>query len=168
MKKVKLDEKDLKILRDLEKDGKKSLKEISDALKLSMTSVFERIKKMEKSKIIKGYKAILDKERLDKGSTAFVLAKATVGNGSSLKEIAENISKIKGVSEIFIVVGRWNFVVKVRGKDEKETSGIMSRLGTMPCEIAPNHPTMLPLAIVRCLSQIPHHLMWLSGKAHWV
>ncbi|OGI15283.1 hypothetical protein A3K63_05085 [Candidatus Micrarchaeota archaeon RBG_16_49_10] len=123
MKTVKLDEKDLRILKDLERDGKKSLKDVSDSMKLSMTSVFERIKKLEKGKVIRGYKAVLDREKLDKGSTALLLAKVSMQE--DLREVAKRVSAASGVSEVFIVNGKWSLVAKLRGKDAGEIAGIV-------------------------------------------
>lgn len=127
MAKFKMDEKDLSILKELEVDCKKSLKEISKGLKMSMTSVFERIKKMEKNNVIVGYKAILNKDKLDKSSTAFAFIKLSPGAGSGkhdIRDIGKKIGNIKGVSEVFIVNGHWDIMVKIRASNMDEVAGI--------------------------------------------
>ena len=125
MGKMKLDEKDIEILKELERDGRKSLKSISKNLKLSMTSVFERIKKLERNGVIKGYKAVIDKGKLEKSSTAFALVKLDPSSGGKVKEIAKKVSGISGVSEVFIVNGQWDMVVKLRARDMDEIAKIV-------------------------------------------
>ena len=58
-----LDEIDKSILQLLQRDSKITTKEISYRLKLSMTAIHERIKKLEREKIINKYVAILDREK---------------------------------------------------------------------------------------------------------
>ena len=57
-----LDEIDLKILRILQEDSKKTTKEIAEILNLTASPVYERIRKLENKGYIKKYVAILDKK----------------------------------------------------------------------------------------------------------
>ena len=60
----KIDETDLKILRILQKDSKKTTKEIAEILNLTSSPVYERIKRLEKQKLIKKYVALVDKKKV--------------------------------------------------------------------------------------------------------
>ena len=62
-----VDEKDLSILRLLQKDAKLSIRDISARINLSPTPTHERIKRMEKQGIIKEYTAIVDRKKVNKG-----------------------------------------------------------------------------------------------------
>jgi DNA-binding Lrp family transcriptional regulator len=61
----KIDETDLNILRILQKDSKKTTKEIAEILNLTASPVYEIIKRLEKHKLIKKYVALIDKKKLN-------------------------------------------------------------------------------------------------------
>ena len=69
----KIDETDLKILRILQKDSKKTTKEIAKILNLTSSPVYERIKRLEKQKLIKKYVALVDKKKLNIPITAICM-----------------------------------------------------------------------------------------------
>lgn len=60
-----MDELDLKILKLLEQNGRLSHEEIGKLLHLSRPSVHQRVAKLEKNGIIKGYRGLVDWSRLD-------------------------------------------------------------------------------------------------------
>lgn len=120
-----LDEKDKKILRELQKDCKQSLREIARKLEMTITTVHDRIKNMEKEGVIKGYKTIIDAEKVDKPVIAFINISMRyhypeLPEPLSQREVARQISLIPGVQEVHIVGGEWDILVKARGKDIKE------------------------------------------------
>lgn len=60
------DETDRKLLLLLQQDAKQTTKELSHKLNLSATAVYERVRKLENTGIIKGYVAVLDKRKIAK------------------------------------------------------------------------------------------------------
>lgn len=54
---------DKKLLSYLQQDAKKTTKELSTKLNLSVTAVYERIKKLEREGVISNYVALLDKKK---------------------------------------------------------------------------------------------------------
>lgn len=122
---MKLDKKDIQILRILQKNSKKSSKEIAREIGSLIPTVYAKIKRMERLGIIEGYKAILDAKKLEKGTTAFIFvsfAYRTPGVERTLsqKEIAQKISKFPEVQEVHIITGDWDILIKVKGKDVEE------------------------------------------------
>ena len=63
---MKLDSLDISILKLLQKDAKLTNKALSSKLSLSVTAIYERIKKLEKSGIIDNYVALVSKEKVEK------------------------------------------------------------------------------------------------------
>ena len=115
----KLDEKDIQILRLLQKNSKITIREISKLVKAAPTTVFAKIKRMEKNGIVKEYKAILDSTKLGKGTTVFVLASITYrmeGQKLSQREIAKKIAKFPEVQEVHIIAGDWDLLIKVKAE----------------------------------------------------
>ena len=60
---MKLDHVDKKLISLLQNDSKQTSKQLSLQLNLSVTAVYERIKKLEKEGVIKKYVAIIDKKK---------------------------------------------------------------------------------------------------------
>lgn len=122
MQTVKLDEKDVEILRLLQENSHLSMKEIAKKIDCPPTTVYAKTKRMEDLGIIKSYKAILDAKKLDKGATAFILASfayrlSGTEEPLSQKRIAGEISKFPEVQEVHIITGDWDILIKVKAKD---------------------------------------------------
>jgi DNA-binding Lrp family transcriptional regulator len=124
--KSKLDEKDFQILRILENNCKLHTKTISKEVKSPITTVFSRIKRLEKLGIIKKYKAILDAEKLNKGTTAFILIEfffqrdiGVLKRENLADHIYKKLAKLKEIQDLHIITGRWDVLLKVKVKDVK-------------------------------------------------
>lgn len=121
---MKLDKKDVELLKELQSDCKQSLKKMSRKLNTSITTIYDRIKKLEKNNVIKGYKAILDNEKVGKTVTAFVFVKMRYHYPDdpeplSQKEVAKKISFIPGVQEVHITSGNWDIIIKAKAENNK-------------------------------------------------
>src|SRR4030043_1031795 len=116
-----LDKKDLKIIEILKEDSKQTTNQISKKFNIPITTVHNRIKKLEKLGIIKSYTVVLDYKKLDKGILSYILVSVmyTLPNGKkvSQEDIAKEIKKI-GAEEVSIVTGGTDLIIKVREKDE--------------------------------------------------
>jgi len=123
--KFKLDDKDLKILNLLQKNCKMTAKEIAQTIDSPVTTVFAKIKRLEEIGVIKGYNAVLDANKLSKGTTAFILVSVSYrlkeGAQQSQRKIAKEIAKFPEVQEAHIITGDWDILIKVR---EKEVAAI--------------------------------------------
>jgi len=116
-----LDEKELDILDLLQKNCRMTAKEIAHTIDSPVTTVFAKVKKMEELGIIKDYKAILDAQKLDRGTTAFIFASVSyrLEEEASLsqRKIANEIAKFPEVQEAHIITGDWDILIKVKEKD---------------------------------------------------
>ena len=119
-----LDKKDLQILDLLKVDAKLTTQQISKKTLIPITTVHNRIKKLEKQGVIKGYTVVLDHKKLGKGVTAFVLMTVSYilpsGKKVSQSELAKEISKMQHVEETYIVTGGTDIILKVRVRDIDE------------------------------------------------
>lgn len=116
-----LDGKDVEILEIIQEDCHITAREISNRTNTPVTTVFAKIKRMERLGIIKGYRAILDSAKLDIGTTAFVLGSfAYRGEGGkvlSQREVARQIAGFPEVQEVHIISGDWDILMKVKERD---------------------------------------------------
>ena len=114
---MKLDEIDLKILRLLQKDAKLTNKALSANLALSVTAVYERIKKLEKTGFIQGYVALVSKEKVDKSFVAFCHVKLVQHTKDNVKQFEREVIAIDEVLECYHLSGDYDYLLKVHVKD---------------------------------------------------
>ena len=107
------DEKDLSILRILQKDAKLSIRDIANRINLSPTPTHERIRRMEKLGIIKEYTAILDRRKVDKGMMVICMIALNAHNKKTAGRFIEEVSRLKEVIELYNISGDFDFMLKI-------------------------------------------------------
>lgn len=110
-----MDEKDSAILEELTKDSRKTTKAIAKELDIPRATVHDRIARMERKGVIRKYTAIPDYREIGLGVTAFILAQFDHSSGTSQRETAEAIADIPGMSEVHLISGEYDMLLKVRG-----------------------------------------------------
>ncbi|MFC5681987.1 Lrp/AsnC family transcriptional regulator [Flavobacterium sp. MAHUQ-51] len=116
----KLDEIDLKILRILQKDSKKTTKEIADALNLTSSPVYERIRRLENKGYIKKYAAILNKKLINQPVTAICMVSLRYHNEGFIDTFEKQIKALKEVQECYHMAGKVDFFLKINLKSLDE------------------------------------------------
>lgn len=138
MSTVTLDEKDRDILGLLMDDAKMSAKDISIRIESPITTVYSRIKRLEDTGVIRGYKPILDAGKLGRPTTAFIFVSFTYrppGADKDLnqREVAKIVGKYPEVQEVHIITGDWDFLIKVKEKDVNAVGRfVVDKLRTVP------------------------------------
>jgi len=112
-----LDEIDQKIIRVLEKDARTSLRKISELVDVSLGTVSNRVKKMEKNGVIKGYSVILNPDEI--GWELNVVIGLRIQKGR-LIEIQEKIARDSRVHGVYDVTGDFDSMVIARAKNRKD------------------------------------------------
>ncbi len=120
--KMVLDEGDLKVLRVLQTRSDQTLKEVAVETKQPVTTVHSKVKRLEQTGVIRGYRAILDSSKLERSTAAFILVSVVyrtpeAGKILSQRETAKEIARFREVQEVHIITGDWDLLVKVRAKD---------------------------------------------------
>jgi DNA-binding Lrp family transcriptional regulator len=119
-----VDDKDRQILRLLQEDMTKSYKAIANELSLPVTTVYNRVKKMEENGVIIGYKPVLDPVKLGLPTTSFLLItmrfKDTNNAPLNINTIAHQIAEYPHVQEVHIVAGDWDILVKMKTNNVQE------------------------------------------------
>jgi len=108
-----LDAIDKKILRLLQKDARLNTKEIADKIGLSVTPTYERLKKIEKTKVIKGYVALLDPQIIGKTCTAFCTVTLRLHSAPLLKQFEQALRSFPEVMECYHVAGAYDYLIKI-------------------------------------------------------
>lgn len=122
-----IDEIDRKLIALLQADAKLSNAELAQAVGLTPSPTFERVKKLEQKGIITGYGARVDPEKLGKTLLAFSrLSLDTQANAKeSLARLAEFCRSESGILECHDVAGEDCVVMKVRCRDTAELQRLL-------------------------------------------
>ncbi len=112
-----MDRFDERILQELQKDGRISNVELSERVGLSPSATLRRVQELERTKVIKGYRAVLDKTQLEVGFIAYV----SIGLSSHTKEsqlsFEEHVRFAKEVVECHNITGMNEYLLRVETKD---------------------------------------------------
>ncbi len=107
-----IDDIDLRILDMLQRNGKLSQAKIAGAVGLTTPSVNERIKKMERHGMIRGFVALLDHEKMGFPLTAYV--DVALEHPRYEKAFVDELEKLLGVQECHYLAGEYAYRLKVK------------------------------------------------------
>ena len=110
---ISLDEKDYEILRLVEENAKLTVREIAVQINLSTTPTHERIKRLEKNKVIKNYAAILDKKKVNKGIMVICMITLREHNKKAGQDFIDAVMKFEEVLECYNISGDFDFMLKI-------------------------------------------------------
>jgi Lrp/AsnC family leucine-responsive transcriptional regulator len=122
---MKLDAIDKKLLQLLQKDGKQTTKVLSHTLGLSVTAIYERVKKLENNKIISGYVALLNKKAIEKDFVAFCHIKLVQHSQDFVIKFEREVRKLDEVLECYHTSGDYDYILKVIVADMPEFRDFM-------------------------------------------
>ena len=112
-----LDEIDKALLDLLQKDSKQTNKALSNALGLSVTAIYERIKKLENNGIINKYVALIEKKKVDKSFVAFCHVKLVQHSQDYVMKFEREVRKLDEVLECYHISGDYDYLLKVLVED---------------------------------------------------
>jgi Lrp/AsnC family transcriptional regulator, leucine-responsive regulatory protein len=110
---VRLDQKDLAILKLLQQNARITVKEISDKVHLSTTPVYERIKWMEEEGVIKQYATLVDHSKVKKGLMVICYVSLKQHNKTAGTKFIKAINDMNEVIECYNISGEFDFMLKV-------------------------------------------------------
>jgi Lrp/AsnC family leucine-responsive transcriptional regulator len=122
-----LDKIDLKILKTLQENAKITNLQLSEEIGLSPAPTLERVKKLEKQKLIKGYYTQLDNEALGIGITAIIQITLTRQVENAIVTFKKEVNKIPEIMECYQVTGNADYVLIVMLKDIRAFEELISQ-----------------------------------------
>ena len=114
---MKPDKKDQDILKLLQQDSKLTHKQISLKVDLSVTAVYERIKRLEREGVISKYVALVNPEKVEKAFMVFCQIKLIQHAKSYLTRFEKEVTSLPEVLECFHISGEYDYILKVMVKD---------------------------------------------------
>lgn len=136
---MKLDQIDYKLIELLQQNCKQTTKELAIQLDLSTTAIHERIKKLERQKIITDYIAVINKDKINRSFLAVAHIKIKSHSKDAILQFEKKIHQIPEVLECFHVSGEYDYILKIGVKDMEAYRELMlSKLTTME-EVQSSH-----------------------------
>jgi len=120
-----LDEIDRKLIQLLQEDARTSYAELGRQVGLTTPAVIERVRKLEDSKIIRGYRAEIDTARVGLPILAFVRMSITGVDYSHIIEVAESSNEFL---ECHRGTGEDSFIMKIAVASVEHLQDVIDRL----------------------------------------
>ncbi|WP_159916246.1 AsnC family transcriptional regulator [Pantoea sp. 18069] len=109
-----LDKLDLKILSQLQKNGRMSITELAEHIGLSASACAERVRRLERDKVITGYHARVSPAAVGKALLVFVEIKLTTKSEEVFERVKRELLLVPEVMECHLVSGGFDYLVKFR------------------------------------------------------
>ena len=124
----KLDEIDIQILEILQREGRTKRNELAEAVKLSIPSISERLRKLEENDVLHGYNAILNPKKAGLGVTAFILILAD--SSTANPEFVERAINHMEILECHSITGEGSHILKIRTKNTETLEKLINQIHT--------------------------------------
>lgn len=111
---------DLAILRELLADSRRTLQEIGEAVKLSPTTCWSRIKRLEADGVVKKYTVDVERSRLGYQDTVIVQLTLASHTDETLYEFGRLLSQIPEVMDAYLVSGDYDYYIRIAVKDTRD------------------------------------------------
>ncbi|MEP1765235.1 MAG: Lrp/AsnC ligand binding domain-containing protein [Sulfitobacter sp.] len=108
---------DLAILSTLAEDGRISITDLAKQIGLSKSPTQARLRRLEESGVILGYRAMLDPIRLGLDHVAFVEVRLTDTREKALSAFNAAVAKVPEIEQAHMIAGNFDYLLKVRTRD---------------------------------------------------
>lgn len=119
-----LDETDRRILRVIQRKGRISNAELSEAVHLSPSACHRRVQRLETDGYVRDYVALLDARRMGFPSTVFVEIKLTAQADEVLEAFEKAVARVPAVMECHLMAGTADYILKVVAEDTEDFARI--------------------------------------------
>ena len=113
----KIDPIDDKILRALGRDGRMSNLALAEEVGLSPSATLRRVQELERSGVIKGYRAVFDPEKLGRGFVAYVTVGLNTHTKFSQESFERAMARAPQVVECHNITGTFEYLLRVEAAD---------------------------------------------------
>lgn len=145
-----IDELDKKILKSLNKNARMSFRQVAKKLKISPTTLHNKVRKLESSGILKGYIPLIDTESVGYNLTAIIGLRVKQEKDTEVQEV---ISKLPQVGAIYEITGEWDLILICYFKGRQDLTHFLKK--SLPLTNIERAITHLVLSVVKDEKRIP-------------
>ncbi|MEI4194572.1 Lrp/AsnC family transcriptional regulator [Roseovarius sp. E0-M6] len=114
-----MDKIDRQVITALQRDGRRTLSDLSEEVGLSATPLARRIARLEREGVITGYSARVDAERLGLDLTAFILVELETQTRAALDRFEAELRRFDEVMECHLMTGSRDILIRAVAADLK-------------------------------------------------
>lgn len=134
---------DKKLLFLLQEDSTQTTKALSLKLNLSVTAVYERVKKLEREGIVSKYVAIVNRNKVNRGFVVFCHLKLIQHTKEYLTKFEQEVTRLDEVLECYHVSGDYDYILKIYVANMEEYREFMVTKLTTLHHIGSTHSTFM-------------------------
>lgn len=131
--KRKFDVIDRRILHELQNNGRMPMVELAKRIHLTKTPCAERVRRLEKSGVIKGYRAEICSEKLEADHVVIVHVTLAHTSVDALEEFNAAVKRIPQIQACYLLAGQFDYMLKVRTSDIAHYRNVLGdKIGRLP------------------------------------
>ncbi|MFV2053300.1 Lrp/AsnC family transcriptional regulator [Aliiroseovarius sp. YM-037] len=124
----KLDQFDVHILEELQKDASQSQRALSQKVGLSQNACWRRLQRLQKSGVVRGSTLIIDREKVGANLVVFAMIKTRHHSEEWLNRFRTHVSNIPDVVDFFRIGGEFDYMLKIITQDMAAYDEVYRRL----------------------------------------
>ncbi|MEC0305859.1 Lrp/AsnC family transcriptional regulator [Paenibacillus lautus] len=121
-----IDDIDRKIMKLLQHQARMPISQISQMVAMSQPAVKERIMKLEEKGFITGYRTEFNLQRLERGTTSFILMKT-----EQCQALVDFCEQAPEVTDLHRISGEFNYLIKVKTASVEELADFQDSIAGM-------------------------------------
>jgi Lrp/AsnC family transcriptional regulator, regulator for asnA, asnC and gidA len=126
-----LDEFDISIIKELEKDGRMAYSTIASNLKISNTMVHQRLSRLTEQGILTGIKPVIDEKKIGYDWGAFT--GITLSKDHDSARVIEALKNIPEITECYFITGTFTLYIKMVAKNHEQMRKLLyEQIDTIP------------------------------------
>ena len=130
---VDLDGFDRAIVQVLSGDGRMSITELAGRIGLSKSPTQARLRRLEDSGVIAGYRALVDPIRLGLDHVAFVEVRLNDTREAALGAFNTAVAKLTEIEQVHMIAGNFDYLLKVRTRSMADYRAVLGeKISTLP------------------------------------
>jgi Lrp/AsnC family transcriptional regulator, leucine-responsive regulatory protein len=148
-----MDDLDRKILKKLQVNGRKKNTDLARELGAAPSTMLERVRRLEERKVVQGYQAVIDPEKLGLAVQGFISITLDHHQKKKIRNLEEDIHNIPNVRACYHLTGRFDYLLHVAVKD-------LNQLGALVKNEITAIPGVGKVETFLVLSEVKHDEGW--------
>lgn len=151
---MQIDQFDRKILALLQHDGRLTNNDLAERVNLSPSQCSRRRQRLEEEGLIRGYRAVLDRERLGFPLVNVISVTLSTHNRDNARRFSELIARLPQVQEAHALTGEMDYVLKVVTPDLRSLADFVNAV-LLPHESVQHVKTAIVLETLKETGALP-------------
>ncbi|MCV6614700.1 MAG: Lrp/AsnC family transcriptional regulator [Cellvibrionaceae bacterium] len=123
-----MDKTDKSLLQALQRDASPSMSELAEAVNLSKTATWRRVKNLQDNGVIKCQVALLDAQKVGLGLSAYISIRTSAHNQLWMDQFKGLVESISGVQEVYRMSGELDYLIKAQVRDIEDYDRLYKQL----------------------------------------